>query len=51
MNMQYEILHMVSSVASDGLEPTWLQAIWSCWIDIFVQHFGALLLGILRYTT
>ena len=39
MNMQYEILHMVSSVASDGLEPTWLQAIWSCWIDIFVQHF------------
>ena len=27
MSMQYEILHMVSSVASDGLEPTWLQAI------------------------
>ena len=27
MNMQYEIRRVVSSGASDGLEPTWRQAI------------------------
>ena len=37
------ILCLVSSVTSDGLEPTWLPVIRSCWRD----NFGPLLLGIL----
>lgn len=39
MNMQSEILHVVSSVAFAGREPTWLRAILTCCIDIFVQLF------------
>ena len=48
MDVQHQILCSFSLGASDGLKPSWLQATWSCWIDlcVLVQGFDALLLGI-----
>ena len=53
MNMLYQILYLASSVASDGLAQTWLQAIGCFWTDNlmlwYFMQFDALLLGIQWY--